>query len=262
MKIVPEITKNSIKNLIENNQREDGRDFSQYRDIRVETDVISKAEGSARVEIGGTKVMVGIKPQIGAPFPDTPNVGVLMTNCEMLPIADPEFETGPPNEHSVELSRVVDRGIRESGIVDLEKLCIEEGKNVWLLFIDLHILDNCGNLFDACELAVMAALKSTKLPTASIVDDEIVVDYEKTMDLPLKDKVAMCTFVKIGSEMVVDPSLIEEEIADARLNIGVTESGSICAMQKGGNEPLGKNEIFSCVNLAVSKTKDLLTFID
>ena len=261
MKIVPEITKKSIKNLIENNQREDGRDINQYRDIKIETDVISKAEGSARVEIGGTKVMVGIKPQIGAPFPDTPNVGVLMTNCEMVPLADPSFESGPPNENSIELARVVDRGIRESEIVDLEKLCVEEGKNVWMIFIDLHILDNCGNLFDACELAVMAALSTTKIPTASMVDDELVIDYEKTFDLPLKDKVAMCTFVKIGSEMVIDPSLIEEEVADARLNVGVTGSGKICAMQKGGREPLAKNEILACVNTAVSQTKDLLTYI-
>jgi len=261
MKIIPEITKENVLNLIANNQREDGREINQYRDITVETNIVSKAEGSAKVKIGGTKVMAGIKPQIGAPFPDTPNVGVLMANCEMLPIADPTFEAGPPNEFSIELSRVVDRGIRESEMVDLEKLCIKEGKHVWMLFIDLHIIDNCGNLFDACELAIMAALSTTKLPTASIVDDELVIDKENTFDLPLKDKVSMCTFVKIGSEMVIDPSLIEEEISSARLNIGVTSNGQICAMQKGGDEPLNKNEILDCVNRAISKSKELLDLI-
>ena len=230
--IVPEITKESIINLAVNDKREDGRELDEYRDISIETDVISKAEGSARVKIGDTQVIVGIKPQIGAPFPDTPDLGVLMTNCEMLPMADPTFEPGPPSEDSIELARVVDRGIRESELVDLDKLCVEEGKHVWMLFIDLHIIDNCGNLFDACELAVMAALKSTKLPSASIADDEVVLDHEHTIDLPINNEVAMCTFVKIGDKLILDPTLNEEKVANARLNVGVTKDGNICAMQK------------------------------
>ena len=261
MDVVPEITRESIKNLIVNGKRDDGRLLDEYRDISIETDVISKAEGSARVKIGGTQVLVGVKPQIGSPFPDTPNFGVLMTNCEMLPMADPTFEPGPPGEDSIELARVVDRGIRESELVDLDKLCIEEGKHVWMLFIDLHVIDNCGNLFDASELAVMAALKSTKLPTATVVDDEVVLDNENTFDLPVNNDMAMCTFVKIGDSMVIDPSLSEERVANARLNVGVTRDGKICAMQKGGDEPLTNEDIFSAVNIAISKTKELVEFL-
>ncbi len=40
----------------------------------------------------------------------------------------------------------------------------------------------------------MAALKSTKLPSASVADDEVVFDYENTIDLPINNEVAMCTF--------------------------------------------------------------------
>lgn len=261
VEIVPEITKESIINLAVNDKREDGRELDEYRDISIETDVISKAEGSARVKIGDTQVIVGIKPQIGAPFPDTPDLGVLLTNCEMLPMADPTFEPGPPSEDSIELARVVDRGIRESELVDLDKLCVEEGKHVWMLFIDLHIIDNCGNLFDACELAVMAALKSTKLPSASVADNEVVFDYENTIDLPINNEVAMCTFVKIGDKLILDPTLNEEKVADARLNVGVTKDAKICAMQKGGILPLTKEDIFYCVDKAISKTKELVEYL-
>lgn len=261
MKITPEITRESITNLVKNDKREDGRGLNDYRDISIETNVISKAEGSARVKLGGTQVIVGVKPTLGSPFPDTPDLGVLMTNCEMLPMADPTFEPGPPSENSIELARVVDRGIRESELVDLGKLCVEEGKHVWMLFIDLHIIDNCGNLFDAAELAVMAALQSTKLPVATVVDDEVVISEDETFDLPINKKVAMCTFVKIGDKMVIDPSLSEESVADARLNVGVTDGGSICAMQKGGQKPLTQAEILECVNRAISKTKELVEFI-
>lgn len=261
MDIVPEITRQSITNLVTNDKREDGRELNEYRDISIETDVISKAEGSARVKIGGTQVIVGIKPQLGSPFPDTPELGVLMTNCEMLPMADPNFEPGPPSDDSIELARVVDRGIRESELVELDKLCVEEGKHVWMLFIDLHIIDNCGNLFDACELAVMAALKSTKLPVASIVDEEVVLSEDETFDLPINNELALCTFVKIGDKMVLDPTLDEERVASARLNVGVTKDGRICSMQKGGSQPLNKEELLSAVNVAVSKTKELIEHI-
>ena len=261
MDIVPEITRQSITNLVTNDKREDGRGLDEYRDISIETDVISKAEGSARVKIGGTQVIVGIKPQIGSPFPDTPDLGVLMTNCEMLPMADPNFEPGPPSDDSIELARVVDRGIRESELVELDKLCIEEGKHVWMLFIDLHIIDNCGNLFDACELAVMAALKSTKLPAASIVDEEVVLSEDETFDLPINNELALCTFVKIGDKMVLDPTLDEERVASARLNVGVTKDGRICSMQKGGSQPLNKDELLKAVNVAVSKTKELIEYL-
>ncbi|MDR0911935.1 MAG: exosome complex protein Rrp42 [Methanobrevibacter sp.] len=262
MNIIPEITRESITKIINEDKRVDGRALNEYRDISIETGIISKAEGSARVKLGKTQIIVGIKPSIGEPFQDTPNLGVLMTNSEMLPMADPNFEPGPPSEASVELARVVDRAIRESEIVDLEKLCIEEGKKVWMVFIDLHIIDYDGNLFDAATLAVVAALASTKLPMASYVDNEVVIDKENLVDLTLKEKVVMSTFVKIGDKMVLDPGLDEESILKARLSVGITESGKICAMQKGGDEPLSQEDILNAVDVAYEKSKELIAILN
>jgi exosome complex component RRP42 len=47
--IVPEIIKESVTNLVKNGERTDGRAFDEYREISLETGVIEKAEGSARV---------------------------------------------------------------------------------------------------------------------------------------------------------------------------------------------------------------------
>ena len=71
----------------------------------------------------------------------------------------------------------------------------------------------------------------------------------------------MCTFVKIGEKMVLDPTLDEERVASARLNVGVTKDGRICSMQKGGSQPLNKEELLSAVNVAVSKTKELIEYL-
>ena len=133
--VIEDIRKDYVYDLIEKGKRADGRGFLDFRNIVVERDLIKKAEGSTRVQIGDTVVLVGVKVEPGAPFPDTPNKGILMTNAELVPLASPEFESGPPNENSIELARVVDRGIRGSETIDLEKLCIEEGEKVWMVFL-------------------------------------------------------------------------------------------------------------------------------
>ncbi len=255
--IIPEIIKESITNLVKNGERSDGRAFYEYRDISLETGVIEKAEGSARIKIGNTQIMIGTKPQIGEPFQDTPNVGVLMTNSELLPMAAPDFEPGPPDERSVELARVTDRCIREAGVVDLEKLVISEGEKVWMIFLDLHVLDYDGNLIDAAVLGSVAALINTKIPEARIEDGEIIVDHDKMIPLPIKEKALMTTFAKIGGELIVDPSLEEEQIMDARISIGIREDGSICAMQKGGANPLTKEEVIKAISKSQEVTKEL-----
>jgi exosome complex component RRP42 len=254
--VVPEIIKESVANLIRSGERADGRALDQYREVSLETGVIKKAEGSARVKIGNTQIVVGAKPQIGEPFPDTPNMGVLITNSELNPMAAPNFEAGPPNEMSVEISRVADRCIREGQVVDLEQLTIIPGKKVWMIFLDLHIIDYDGNLMDALFWAV--SLPYGCQDTSTTIDgDEVVIDYEQMVPLPIKEQPLMCTLAKIGGELVVDPSLEEDDVLDARISVGVRADGSICAMQKGGSVPLTREEVLKAVGIAQKKTEEL-----
>jgi len=128
MTIVPSIKRDYIAKIAEEGKRIDGRGFDQYRKIEIETNVVNKAEGSARVKIGNTQVLCGIKMDIGTPFPDTPASGVMSTAAEFVPLASPDFESGPPREDAIELARVVDRGVRESQVIQIEKLCIAPGE--------------------------------------------------------------------------------------------------------------------------------------
>jgi exosome complex component RRP42 len=168
MTITPTIKKDYLIKLAEKGIRNDGRKFNDFRDIEIETGIVSKAEGSAKVKIGNTQVMAGIKMDMGEPYPDSQGEGVMTTAAELIPLASPDFEAGPPRENAIELARVVDRGIRESKIIDVEKLCIEEGEKVWIVFIDLHILDYDGNLFDAASLAALSALMTAKIPVERV----------------------------------------------------------------------------------------------
>ena len=150
--IMSEIKRDHIMNLLADGKRQDGRGITDVREIKVETNCIESADGSARVKLGKTEVIAGVKIIPGTPFGDTPNIGVLTTGAELIPMAHPTFESGPPGEDAIELARVVDRGIRESGMVDVEKLCIVPGEEVWMCFVDIYALDYDGNLFDAANL--------------------------------------------------------------------------------------------------------------
>src|SRR3990167_1904107 len=145
-----------IIGLLNAGVRLDGRKLTDYRGpIEIERGIIKTAEGSARVRIGETEVMVGVKLEVGEPYPDTPGEGTIIVGAELLPMSNPEFELGPPGIQAIELARVVDRGIRESKALDFKKLCIKEGENIWMVIIDICPLNDDGNLIDAAVLATL-----------------------------------------------------------------------------------------------------------
>ncbi len=250
IEVMEDIRKDYVYDLIERGKRVDGRGFRDYREISVERDIIIKAEGSALVRLGDTSVLVGVKLSMGEPFSDTPNKGVLMTNAELRPGASPDFETGPPNENSVELARVVDRGIRGSETIDLEKMCIEEGEKVWMTFIDIHALDNDGNLMDAAALGAIASLLNTRIP-----NERYGLTGEDT--LSIRDTPVAVTMVKIGENILVDPNLHEENAATSRLTVISNADGTVSGMQKSGKEGLKEEEIVEMVGIGIEKAGEI-----
>ena len=116
--LVPQLLRSHLKELADNGQRLDGRTQYQGRDVELEVNVLGNAEGSARVRMGDTIVFAGVKFQTMTPYSDRPNEGGLMCMAEVRPVAGRQHEAGPPSAESIELSRVVDRGIRESGCIE------------------------------------------------------------------------------------------------------------------------------------------------
>jgi len=241
--VMADLKRDHIVKLLSKGVRIDGRKFDEIRPITIEKNYIMSAEGSARVHLGNTDVIVGVKLIVGQPFGDTPNKGVLTTNAELIPLASETFESGPPGRPAIELARVVDRGIREGQAVDMEKLCIEPEKEVWIMFIDIHALDYDGNLFDAANIAAMAALKSAVVPAKRANKGE---DFP----LPVTHEPISVTAVKIGEHILVDPTYDEEIVADARLTVATNEKGDMCAMQKGGEGSFTVDEVLKIVEQA------------
>lgn len=235
--------------------RFDGREsMTEYRPLTLSAEASCNAEGSARVQIGGTIVLVGVKMMVGTPYPDSPDKGTLMVNTELLPLSNPEFEKGPPRIDAIELSRVVDRGVRESDVIDMHKLCIEPGEKVWSVMIDICTLNDEGNLFDAAALGALIALKTARFPK---YEDGKIDFKEHTDPLPLNPMPISVTVLKIGEHFIVDPDYEEWKVYDARLTVATLEDGTICAMQKGGDSPLTIEDIDKMVGIAIDKAKEL-----
>ena len=172
------LTQEMLVKMFASGKRFDGRKLMERREVSIEYNVSNKAEGSARVRMGKTDVVVGVKIEVAEPYPDSLDKGNLMVSGDLLPMASPRFEAGPPKFNAIELPRLVDRLVRESHMIDLKKLVIKEGEKVWMVIIDIYPINDDGCLIDAASIGAVAALLQTRIPE---LDENGRIDYSKKL---------------------------------------------------------------------------------
>ncbi len=248
--VVETIRKGQMIELLSQGKRLDGRALDEHRPLTIQTGFIQKANGSAMVSLGHTQVLAGVKIATGTPFPDTPDKGLLVVNAEVLPLSSAYAEAGPPSEDAIELARVVDRGVRESEMVDLSALCITAGKSVYSVFIDVNIMNVDGNLFDATSYAVVSALRTARMPKYEVVEDKIKAS-EDLIPVPVSKTPVSITMARIGDSLIVDPMAEEEAAMDARITITTDDNGNVCAAQKGEPSTFSPEKILESVDTSI-----------
>jgi exosome complex component RRP42 len=248
--VVETIRKAQMVQMLAQGKRIDERALDQMRPLKIETGLVEKANGSSRVTLGNTQVIAGVKIATGIPFPDTPDKGLLVVNAEILPMASPYAEAGPPSEEAIELARVVDRGIRESEMVDLTKLCLVPSKSVVTIFVDCNVMNVDGNLFDATSYAVVAALKTSKMKKYAVKDEKIEAT-EEWIPVPIERTPISVTMARIGERLVVDPNTEEEASMDMRITITTDDDGNICASQKGEASTISPAQVLEAVDTSI-----------
>jgi exosome complex component RRP42 len=257
--IVEHLRKQQMREAIARSKRLDGRDLDEMRPLEIELGIIGKADGSSRVILGNSEVVAGVKVETGEPFEGLEDKGALIISAEVLPIASPYVEPGPPDEETIELARVVDRGVRESEMVALDKLALIPGKIVYTIFIDCSIINYDGNLFDATSYAVVSALMSTKLPVFEVQDNISVTNTGKKMDPPLTTIPVSITAVKIGDSVILDPTAEEEACMDARITITTNSDGDFAALQKGYTGSFTIEQVKKAAEIARIKGEEVRT---
>jgi len=258
--IVEHLKRIQMIELLAKGKRLDGRGLTDYRELKIEVGLIKKANGSAMVKLGNTQVIAGIKVEVDEPFSDMPDKGLFICNAEVLPTASAYAEPGPPDEDAIELARVVDRGIRESEMIALDKLVLISGKKVYAVFADVSVLNTDGNLFDATSYAVVSALLTTRIPKYEVKDDRLV-KTEDTIPLPINTIPVSVTMARIGDNIIVDPTSEEEMCMDARVTISTDDQGRICAMQKGNPGTFTLEQLNNAVSIAIDKGNEIRALI-
>ena len=256
--IVEHLRKQQMWDSISKGKRLDGRNLDEIRSIEIEFDIIKKANGSAKVKLGNTEVVAGVKVETGEPFEGLENKGALILSAEVLPTASPYSEPGPPDEETVELARVVDRGVRESQMIDLDKLVLIPGKTVYIIFVDCSIINTDGNLFDATSYAVVSALISCKLPVFEVQDGK-VIDIGNRQDPPITTIPISITAVRIGDTVILDPTSEEEACMEARITITTNSDGHFTAIQKGSTGGFTIEQIKRAAETARVKGEEIRT---
>lgn len=96
-----------------------------------------------------------------------------------------------PSEEEVLISRALEKALRRSEVVDRESLCIVAGQKVrnysfadtfllmlvqvWQIRLDVHFLNDEGNMLDCASIACIAALQHFRKPEVTVEGTEVTV---------------------------------------------------------------------------------------
>jgi len=260
--IMPNLQIEKIESYLnKEGKRLDGRKAEEYREIVVEDGVSVNSASAVRVKFGKTEVLCGVHLALATPYPDSKDEGTFMTSAELHPMASQQFDIGRPGIEAVELARVIDRGIRESGFIDFKGLCIREGEKVWQVFVDIVAINDDGNLLDVAGLAAIIALGRARMPVYNEAEDKVDEGFSDE-GIPLKKDVLSfsMTFHKVGNTIVADVNQEEELISKFRLTIAVGDNNGeprITAMQKGKAGTISVDDMETILKLAESKWKEM-----
>ncbi|XP_076245428.1 exosome complex component Rrp42 isoform X2 [Calliopsis andreniformis] len=216
--------------------RNDGRRRYEYRAIEIETKLMPQTHGSARLRIGSTDTLVGIKVELDTPHLDKPNEGKLEFFVDCSANATPEFEGKGGDDLATEISNTLATAYQTRDAFDLSTLCILPYKKCWKIYVDVLILQCGGNLFDAVGAAVKAALYSTEIPkikTATLDGGE--------PDIQLSDDAYDCILLD-----TMDPTSEEEVCSASSLVMSVLPNGKISSVVKlnyGSVQPITLNKM-------------------
>ncbi|GAB0184299.1 exosome complex component RRP42 isoform X1 [Grus americana] len=262
--VLSEPEKLYIVHGVQEDLRVDGRGCEDYRCAEVETDVVSNTSGSARVKLGHTDILVGVKAEMGTPKLEKPDEGYLEFFVDCSANATPEFEGRGGEELGTEIANTLYRVFSSESSVDLKSLCINPREHCWVLYVDVLLLECGGNLFDAISIAVKAALFNTRIPKVRVLEDEegskeieLSDDPYDCIRLNVDDVPCIVTLSKIGYRHVVDATLQEEACSLASLLISVTSKGALTSMKKVGKGSLDPESIFEMMETGKRVGKSL-----
>ncbi len=226
--------------------RQQNRALDQIREVRITPHFSPYAEGSALIEVGGTKVICNASVEDKVPpFLRNKGIGWVTAEYAMLPRAThtrTNRETLRPSGRNQEIQRLIGRSLR--AVVDTSLL----GERQITVDCDVIQADGgtrCASITGAC---VALALAVKKL----LIDGRIRKN-------PILSEVAAISVGIVQGTPVLDLSYDEDSVADVDMNVVCTGSGRFIELQgTAEREPFNREEMNAMLELAEKGIAELI----
>lgn len=246
-----------LEKLTLEERRLDGRALFEKRKIIVEENIIQSCLDSIIVQAGKTKLIIALTFEFSEPYSNSPRMGSMTTNLDLsffVPITD-FSKKKDIQEKELELTRVIDRGIRHSNIVNFQELCVIPEQKCLNILFDVTCLSDDGGIIDLSIYAInklILRINSEKIKKyidlISFLPDEkefLLNNYDKIFNKEII--FGSNTVAKVDSFLMLDPTSSEEADADCLLSVSTTND-MICSMQKFGVGGISEKEILTILN--------------
>ena len=278
--------------------RADGRHPTEARPLRL---TLSRSHGAAEcvVRLGsGTRVTASVScALVPPPNRDRPNDGQIRFSVDLSPMScvafgggGPVYSAGgsgggPPADDAQRLLsnrilRTLERTLLAGGAIDSEALCVQSGRWVWRLSVDVVCLDHGGNLVDASLLAAVAGLRHFRKPEVEISDAEsgggnpviLNSDEREPSPLPLHHTPLSVTFALFSDRdmpegmgavaALIDPTEREEMVADGMATLSYNKHGELCGFDYPGGTELRPSQLMQCARLGEKRCGEWCSFLE
>lgn len=294
-----------VSKFVLSNTRPDCRPHHCTRPTHIQPSILTKnSYGSSLITLGNTKVITGIALRVGTPSISAPTKGEIDVSVMFSPICGGQYNVSGKIIHDEyemrsaaanayadpqSIESFVKRTIINSNMIDLNQLCILEGKAAWKIEISCTAINHDGNIVDAFLLGAVVALMDLELPRVKLekvegqevvrlIDDttKILRGEENTVIGKKLKFEKMCIPLTVGlfqEKLLVDPSLEEELLCDGMMTVvvdcmsvkklnGVLTGDVLGISKSGGSALISMEEIAACVQLSFGRAKELSTILE
>jgi len=228
-------------------ERLDKRTFDQIRNTKITPNISPYAEGSALIEVGGTKVICTASVEDRVPmFLRNKGLGWVTAEYAMLPRATntrTQRETQRPSGRTQEIQRLIGRSLR--AVVDTKLLGERQ------IYLDCDVIQadggtRCASITGAYVALALACRKLVKQGTI------------KTS--PILSEVAAVSVGIIEGTTILDLAYVEDSSADVDMNIVCTGEGKFIEIQgTAEREPFTREQMNEMLALAEKGINQLFT---
>jgi len=218
--------------------RHDGRAVDQIRNTKITPNISPYAEGSALIEVGGTKVICTASVEDKVPmFLRNKGLGWVTAEYAMLPRATntrTQRETQRPSGRTQEIQRLIGRSLR--AIVDTKLLGERQ------IYIDCDVIQADGGTRCA---SITGAYVALALACRKLMKNNII----KTS--PIVSEVAAVSVGILDGTPILDLAYTEDSTAEVDMNVVCTGTGKFIELQgTAEREPFSREQMDEMLILA------------